>query len=76
MRRISGVESSEDEQRRGEEERVQRPCLVLMVLVDWIPLSVGSVRPTQGRTVAISQVSDWDRVLCRPERCMIEKSPC
>jgi arsenic resistance protein ArsH len=25
--------------------------------IDWIPLSVGSVRPTQGRTLAIAQVS-------------------
>ncbi|OCK93534.1 arsenate resistance ArsH [Cenococcum geophilum 1.58] len=26
-------------------------------LIDWIPLSTGSVRPTQGRTLAIAQVS-------------------
>jgi arsenic resistance protein ArsH len=25
--------------------------------IDWIPLSIGSVRPTQGRTLAIAQVS-------------------
>lgn len=25
--------------------------------LDWIPLSVGSVRPTQGRTVAVNQIS-------------------
>lgn len=25
--------------------------------IDWIPLSVGSVRPTQGRTLAVAQVS-------------------
>ncbi|KAL8676902.1 MAG: hypothetical protein Q9186_006632, partial [Xanthomendoza sp. 1 TL-2023] len=25
--------------------------------IDWIPLSLGSVRPTQGRTLAIAQVS-------------------
>lgn len=25
--------------------------------VDWIPLSVGSVRPTQGRTLAVCQVN-------------------
>ncbi|KAK4699360.1 arsenical resistance protein ArsH, partial [Phenoliferia sp. Uapishka_3] len=25
--------------------------------VDWIPLSVGSVRPTQGRTLAVSQIN-------------------
>jgi arsenic resistance protein ArsH len=27
------------------------------LLVDWIPLSVGSVRPTQGRTVAVCQIN-------------------
>lgn len=27
------------------------------MIVDWIPLSVGSVRPTQGRTLGIAQVS-------------------
>ena len=25
--------------------------------IDWIPLSIGSVRPTQGRTLAVMQVS-------------------
>ncbi|KAJ1558226.1 hypothetical protein HK096_002850, partial [Nowakowskiella sp. JEL0078] len=25
--------------------------------IDWIPLSIGSVRPTQGRTLAVSQVN-------------------
>lgn len=25
--------------------------------IDWIPLSVGSVRPTQGRTLAVAEVS-------------------
>lgn len=25
--------------------------------IDWVPLSTGSVRPTQGRTLAIAQVS-------------------
>jgi arsenic resistance protein ArsH len=25
--------------------------------IDWIPLSVGSIRPTQGRTLAVMQVS-------------------
>ena len=28
-----------------------------LVTVDWIPLSVGSVRPTQGRTLAVVQVN-------------------
>ena len=30
---------------------------ILKAQIDWIPLSVGSVRPTQGRTLAILQVS-------------------
>ncbi|MFO7071633.1 NAD(P)H-dependent oxidoreductase, partial [Pseudomonas aeruginosa] len=25
--------------------------------IDWIPLSVGAVRPTQGKTLAVMQVS-------------------
>jgi hypothetical protein len=29
---------------------------VFKLQIDWIPLSVGSVRPTQGRTLAIAQV--------------------
>jgi arsenic resistance protein ArsH len=24
--------------------------------IDWIPLAIGSVRPTQGRTLAVAQV--------------------
>lgn len=30
---------------------------VMKTQIDWIPLSVGSVRPTQGRTLAVMQVS-------------------
>jgi arsenical resistance protein ArsH len=30
---------------------------VLKNQIDWIPLSIGSVRPTQGRTLAVMQVS-------------------
>ena len=30
---------------------------IMKAQIDWIPLSVGSVRPTQGRTLAIMQVS-------------------
>lgn len=25
--------------------------------IDWVPLSIGSVRPTQGKTLAVMQVS-------------------
>ena len=30
---------------------------VMKAMVDWIPLSVGAVRPTQGKTLAVMQVS-------------------
>jgi arsenic resistance protein ArsH len=30
---------------------------VMKAQIDWIPLSVGAVRPTQGRTLAVMQVS-------------------
>ena len=30
---------------------------IMKAQIDWIPLSVGSVRPTQGRTLAVMQVS-------------------
>lgn len=30
---------------------------VMKTQIDWIPLSLGSVRPTQGRTLAVAQVS-------------------
>ena len=30
---------------------------IMKAQVDWIPLSVGSVRPTQGKTLAVMQVS-------------------
>jgi arsenic resistance protein ArsH len=34
-----------------------RKTAVFKNQIDWIPLSTGSVRPTQGRTLAIAQVS-------------------
>ena len=30
---------------------------VMKSMIDWIPLSVGAVRPTQGKTLAVMQVS-------------------
>jgi arsenic resistance protein ArsH len=30
---------------------------IMKAQIDWIPLSVGSIRPTQGRTLAVMQVS-------------------
>ena len=46
-------------------------------IVDWIPLSVGSVRPTQGRTVGLAQVSRGSAyphvALETAEDCSIER---
>ncbi len=33
--------------------------MVAVNSIDWIPLSIGAVRPTQGRTLAVMQVSGW-----------------
>jgi arsenic resistance protein ArsH len=30
---------------------------IMKAQIDWIPLSVGAVRPTQGKTLAVMQVS-------------------
>ena len=38
-------------------ERHGAMSAVMKVQIDWIPLSVGAVRPTQGRTLAVMQVS-------------------
>ncbi|MGV2980917.1 arsenical resistance protein ArsH [Camelimonas sp. ID_303_24] len=38
-------------------ERHGAMSAVLKAQIDWVPLSVGSVRPTQGRTLAVMQVS-------------------
>ncbi|MFD0985713.1 arsenical resistance protein ArsH [Methyloligella solikamskensis] len=38
-------------------ERHGSMSAVLKSQIDWIPLSVGSIRPTQGRTLAVMQVS-------------------
>lgn len=35
----------------------QRRLALMKAQIDWIPLSVGSVRPTQGKTLAVMQVS-------------------
>ncbi|EMC97433.1 hypothetical protein BAUCODRAFT_33149 [Baudoinia panamericana UAMH 10762] len=58
--------------------------------IDWIPLSTGSVRPTQGRTLAIAQVSGgsqsfntvnslrilgrWMRMWCIPNQSSLPKA--
>ena len=38
-------------------ERHGAMSAVMKAQIDWIPLSVGAVRPTQGRTLAVMQVS-------------------
>lgn len=47
---------------------------ILKAQIDWIPLSLGAVRPTQGKTLAVMQVSGSSqsfnavnqmRILCR-----------
>lgn len=38
-------------------ERHGAMSAVMKTQIDWIPLSVGALRPTQGRTLAVMQVS-------------------
>jgi arsenical resistance protein ArsH len=63
---------------------------VMKAQIDWIPLSVGSVRPTQGRTLAVMQVSGgsqsfnavnqmrvlgrWMRMLTIPNQSSVAKA--
>lgn len=42
-------------------ERHGAVTAVLKNQIDWIPLNVGAVRPTQGRTLAVMQVSGGSR---------------
>ena len=41
---------------------------VMKSQIDWLPLSEGSVRPTQGRTLAVMQVSGGSQSFKRRER--------
>ncbi len=52
---------------------------IMKAQIDWIPLSIGSVRPTQGKTLAVMQVSGGSqsfntvnqlRILGRWMRCL------
>ncbi|KAI9679518.1 MAG: hypothetical protein M1817_005540 [Caeruleum heppii] len=63
---------------------------IFKMQIDWIPLATGSVRPTQGRTLMIAQVSGgsqsfnavnslrilgrWMRMLCIPNQSSIAKA--
>ena len=63
---------------------------LMKTLIDWIPLSLGSVRPTQGRTLAVAEVSGgsqsfnavntlrllgrWMRMVCIPNQSAVPKA--
>jgi len=63
---------------------------VMKAQIDWIPLSVGAVRPTQGKTLAIMQVCGgsqsfnavnqmrvlgrWMRMICIPNQSSVSKA--
>lgn len=63
---------------------------VLKAQIDWIPLTIGSVRPTQGKTLAVMQVSGgsqsfnavnqlrvlgrWMRMLTIPNQSSVAKA--
>jgi len=63
---------------------------ILKAQVDWIPLSLGAVRPTQGKTLAVMQVSGgsqsfnavnqmrilgrWMRMICIPNQSSVAKA--
>ena len=38
---------------------------IMKTQIDWVPLSIGSVRPTQGKTLAVMQVEGVDSVEAR-----------
>ncbi len=43
---------------------------ILKAQIDWIPLSVGAVRPTQGKTLAVMHVSGAHSPSMLPIRCV------
>lgn len=63
---------------------------IMKAQIDWIPLSIGAVRPTQGRTLAVMQVSGgsqsfnavnqmrvlgrWMRMLTIPNQSSVAKA--
>ncbi len=38
---------------------------IMKAQIDWIPLAMGSVRPTQGKTLAVMQVSGGSQIVQR-----------
>jgi arsenic resistance protein ArsH len=71
-------------------ERHGAMTAVMKAQIDWIPLSVGAVRPTQGKTLAIMQVCGgsqsfnavnqmrvlgrWMRMICIPNQSSVAKA--
>lgn len=71
-------------------ERHGAMSAILKAQIDWIPLAVGSIRPTQGRTLAVMQVSGgsqsfnavnqlrvlgrWMRMLTIPNQSSVAKA--
>ncbi len=71
-------------------ERHGAMTAVMKAQIDWIPLSLGAVRPTQGKTLAIMQVSGgsqsfnavnqmrvlgrWMRMICIPNQSSVAKA--
>lgn len=71
-------------------ERHGAMSAVLKAQIDWIPLSLGGVRPTQGKTLAVMQVCGgsqsfnavnqlrilgrWMRLLTIPNQCSVSKA--
>ena len=63
---------------------------LMKTLIDWIPLALGSVRPTQGRTLAVAEVSGgsqsfnavntlrllgrWMRMICIPNQSSVPRA--
>jgi arsenic resistance protein ArsH len=63
-------------------ERHGSMSAVMKAQIDWIPLAVGSIRPTQGRTLAVMQVSGgsqrvlgrWMRMITIPNQSSVAKA--
>ena len=43
---------------------------IMKAQIDWIPLKVGTVRPTQGKTLAVMEVSGGSQCLNAVHQCL------
>ena len=43
---------------------------IMKAQIDWIPLKVGTVRPTQGKTLAVMEVSGGAQCLNAVHQCL------